>query len=85
MPLGFLNEVEQRVAVRIGRGQRRCKRALDRDEGGRQMTPMVGRAGWRAEVSQAFGRFANGFASRLDRLVVDDCAGAGCRTFQQES
>ena len=85
MPLGFLNEVKQRVSVRIGRGQRRRKRALDRDKGGGQMTPMVGRACWRAQASQAFGRFANAFASGLDGLVVDDCAGAGDRTLQQES
>jgi hypothetical protein len=44
------------------------------------MTPMVGRACWRAQVSQAFGRFANPFASALYRLVVHDCAGAGDRT-----
>jgi hypothetical protein len=85
MPLGFLNKVKQRVSVRIGRGQRRRERALDRDKGGRQMTPMVGRACWRTQASQAFGRFANAFASGLDRLVVDDCAGAGDRTLQQES
>jgi hypothetical protein len=85
MPLGFLNEVKQRVSVRIGRGQRRRERALNRDKGGCQMTPMVGRACWRAEVSQAFGRVANPFASGLDRLVVDDCTGAGDRALQQES
>ena len=49
------------------------------------MTPMVGRACRRAQASQAFGRFANAFASGLDRLVVDDCAGAGDRTLQQEA
>ena len=85
MPLGFLNEVKQRVSVRIGRGQRRRERALKRDEGGDQMTPMVDRACWRAQVSQAFGRFANAFARGLDRFVVDDCARAGDRTLQQES
>jgi hypothetical protein len=80
MPLGFLNDVKQRVSVWIGRGQRRRERALNRDKGGCQMTPMVGRACWRAQVSQAFGRFANPFASALYRLVVHDCAGAGDRT-----
>ena len=85
MPLGFLNKVKQRVSVRIGRGQRRRERALDRDKGGCQMTPMVGRARWRAQVSQAFGRFANAFAGDLDRFVVDDCAAAGDCTLQQES
>jgi hypothetical protein len=85
MPLGFLNEVKQRVSVRIGRGLRRRERALNRDKGGCQMTPMVGRDCWRAQVSQAFGCFANAFAGTLDRFVVDDCTGAGDRTLQQES
>lgn len=34
MPLGFLNEVEQRVAVPIGRGQSRGERAFERDKRG---------------------------------------------------
>src|SRR4029077_16862674 len=80
MPLGFLNEVKQGVPVPIGRGQGRRERALDRDKGGCQMTPMVSRVCWRAQVSQAFGCFANAFASGLDRFVVDDCTGAGDRT-----
>ena len=85
MPLGFPNEVKQRVSVRIGRGQRRRERALNRDKGGCQMTPMVGRDCWRAQVSQAFGRFANSFASALHGFIVDDCAGAGDCTLQQEA
>jgi hypothetical protein len=32
MPLGFLNEVKQRVSVWIGRGQRRRERVLNRDK-----------------------------------------------------
>ncbi len=85
MPLGFLNKVKQRVSVRIGRGQRRRERTFECGEGACQMTPMVGRVRRRAQVSHAFGRFANAFASGLDRFVVDDCAGAGDRTLQQES
>jgi hypothetical protein len=38
MPLGFLNEVKQRVSILIGLGLSRCERALERDE---QMTPVV--------------------------------------------
>ena len=85
MPLGFLNEVKQRVPILIGLGQSRCERALERDEGGVQVTPMVDGAARRAKASQAFGRFVNAFTSGLDRLVVDDCARAGDRTLQQES
>ncbi len=63
MPLGFLHEVKQRVPILIGLGQSRRERALERDEGGEQMTPMVDGACRRAKASQAFGRFANSFAS----------------------
>jgi len=51
MPLGFLNEVKQRVPILIGLGQSRCERALERDEGGAQMTPMVDGACRRAKAS----------------------------------
>jgi hypothetical protein len=44
MPLGFLNEVEERVAVLIGRGLGRGERAFERDKRGDQVTSMVGRA-----------------------------------------
>jgi hypothetical protein len=85
VPLGFLNEVEERVAVPIGRGQGRCERALERDKRGDQVAPMVDRACWRAQAPQAFGGFANAFASSLDRLVVDDRARASDRALQQEA
>ena len=69
----------------IGLGQGCCKPTLERDEGGEQMTPMVGGARRREKASQAFGRFVNVFASALDGFVVDDCAGASDRTLQQEA
>jgi hypothetical protein len=62
-PLGFLNEVEQRVCVLISRGQRRGARAIERGKRGDQVTPMVARPGRRAQAAHAFGRFANSFAS----------------------
>ena len=76
MPFGFLNEVKQRVAVPIGRGQGRRERVLKRHERGCQVSPMVSRTGRRAQASQAFGRFENAFAGGFDRFVIDDCAGA---------
>ncbi len=85
VPLRFLNEVEQRVAFLVCPGRSRRERALKREKPCDEVAPMVDRAPWRAQASQAFGRFANGFASGLDRLVVDDCAGAGDRALQQES
>jgi hypothetical protein len=63
MPLGFLNKVEERVAVLIGRGQSRSERALQRGKRGHQVTSMVGRGFRGAQAAQAIGRFANSFAS----------------------
>jgi hypothetical protein len=85
MPLGFLNEVEQRVAFLIGPGQSRRERALERDKGGDQVTPMVDRACRRAQASQAVGGFANAFASRFHGLVVDERASASDCALQQEA
>jgi hypothetical protein len=83
--LGFLNKVEQRVAVPIGRGQGRSERAFERDKRGDQVTPMVGGACRRAQASQAFSGFANAFASGLHRFVVDNRAAASNRTLQEEA
>ena len=84
MPLGFLNKVEERVSVPISRGQGRGERALERGKRCAQVTSMVDRPVRRAQAVQAFGRFANAFASSLDGFVVDDrasdrrsCASAG--------
>jgi hypothetical protein len=85
MSLGFLNEVEQRVAFLIGPGQSRRERALERDKGGDQVTPMVDRACRRAQASQAVGGFANAFASSFHGLVVDERASASDCALQQEA
>ena len=85
MPLGFLNEVKQRVPAVVRLGQSRCERALERGEGGEQMTPMVDGAARRAKTSQTAGCFPDLFASALDRFIVDDRAGAGDCTLQDEA
>ena len=85
MPLGFLNKVEERVSVPISRGQGRGERAFERGKRCAQVTSMVGRPVRRAQAVQAFGRFANAFASSLKRFVVDDRARTGDRALQQEA
>jgi hypothetical protein len=85
MPLGFLNEVEQRVSLLVGLGQGGSERALERDKRSDQVTPMVNRAYWRAHASQAVGGCANAFPSGFHGFVVDDRALAGDRALQQKA
>ena len=85
MSLGFLNEVEQRVAFLIGLGQGCGERTLERDKGGDQVTSMVGRACRRAQASQAVGGIANAFASGLHRFVVNDRPSAIDCALQQKA
>ena len=85
MPLGFLDEVEERVSVPIGLGEGRRKRALERDKRGDQVSSVVGRAWRRAQGSQAFSGFAKAFASGLHRLGVDRRPGACKRPLQQKA
>ena len=85
MPLGFLNEVEQRVAFLIGLGQSRGERVLERNKRSDQVTPMVNCAWRRAHASQAVGGFTNAFAGGFHGFVVDDRALASNRTLQQEA
>ena len=83
--LGFLDEMEERVSVLVGRGERRRERALERDERGVQVASMVRPPLSAREVAEGFGRFANSFASGFQRRVVDNRAGASERTLEQEA
>ena len=65
MPLGFLNEVEQSVAILVGLGLGRRERGFQRDKRSDQMTSMMDRVCWRAHAPQAIGGFLNASASRF--------------------
>jgi hypothetical protein len=85
MSLGFLNEVEQRIAVPISCGQSRGERALERRKRGYQVTSMVGRFRWRAQTAEPLSCFADSFERRLEGLVVNDRPAARDRALQQKA
>ena len=85
MPLCFLNEMKQRVALPISLGQSRREPALERGKRGDQMTPMVNRARRRAHASETVRGFAKAFARGFHGFVVDERAFVGDRSLQQEA
>src|ERR1700722_2161192 len=83
MPLCFLNEMEQRVALPIGLRQSRREPPLKRDKCCDQVTVMVDRACRRAQAFQAVGGFGDAFASGVNGFAIDEPALASDCALQQ--